>query len=111
MVNYQQLGRNIAKARCMKGYTQEVLAEKVDVSTVFISQIETSARKPSLETIYRLSMALETSIDTLVENRVQSARYSELFMLLNEKTDKEVYFIVNVLRELCKGVKNDQVVG
>jgi len=50
-MDYILLGRNIAKARTKNGLTQEQLAEKTDVSTVFISQIETSVRKPSLETV------------------------------------------------------------
>ena len=52
-MDYKLLGKNIKEARKSLKMTQEQLAEQIDVSTVFISQIENGSRKPSLETIYK----------------------------------------------------------
>ena len=46
-MNYKLMGKTIAEIRLKNHLTQEALAEKIDVSAVFISQLETTVRKPS----------------------------------------------------------------
>jgi len=108
-MDYILLGRNIAKARTKNGLTQEQLAEKTDVSTVFISQIETSVRKPSLETVYKISSALNTTIDTLIGNDNLQTKYDEISKLLKDKNADELHFITNILREICFNTKNGTI--
>lgn len=43
-MDYKLLGKNIKEARKSLKMTQEQLAEQIDVSTVFISQIENGSR-------------------------------------------------------------------
>ena len=62
-MDYCSLGINIKTARKKVHMTQEELAEKVDISTVFVSQIENANRKASLETVYKISKALNITID------------------------------------------------
>lgn len=108
-MNYDLMGRNIAIARNKNHLTQEQLAEKIDVSTVFISQIETAVRKPSLETIYKISIALNTTVDRLLGNSTLDAKYDEIAKLLKDKNDVELNFIINVLREICNGTSNGSI--
>ena len=65
-MNYELLGQMIRKHRKLKGYTLEQLAERLDVSTTFIGQIERAAGKPSLETLVNIANALEVSTDALL---------------------------------------------
>ena len=44
----------------------EELAEIADLSTVYISYIENAKRKPSLESLIKISNALEITIDELL---------------------------------------------
>ena len=44
----------------------EELAEKIGVSTVFVSQLESGSRAPGLETLVKLSQTLHVSLDLLV---------------------------------------------
>lgn len=44
----------------------EQLAEKLDVSTTFIGQIERAKGKPSLETLVKIANVLEISTDSLL---------------------------------------------
>ena len=69
-MDYKLLGKNIKEVRKSLKITQEQLAEKIEVSTVFISQIESGARKPSLETVYKISGALKIKIDTLINKDI-----------------------------------------
>ena len=82
-MNYELLGRKIRQQRKEKKYTLEQLAEKLDVSTTFIGQIERAKGIPSLETLVKIANALETSTDSL------------LFGDLNNKSGND-HFIVKV---------------
>ena len=108
-MNYELMGRSIARTRTINHLTQEQLAEKIDVSTVFISQIETAVRKPSLETIYKLSIALNTTIDTLIGNDSLEAKYDEISKILADKNSVELTFITGVLREICCHLKDGKL--
>ena len=103
------MGKNIALERNRNHLTQEQLAEMVDVSTVFISQLETSVRKPSLETIYKLSVALNTTIDSLVGSETPQSRNDEIARLIAGRTKKELSFITTIIREICTNIENDKI--
>lgn len=110
-MDYKKLGKNIAIARNKNHLTQEQLAEKIDISTVFISQIETAVRKPSLETVYKLSSALNTTIDSLIGIDNIETKYDEIAMLLKGKNENEISFIINILREICSNITDGKIVS
>ena len=53
------VGEVIAKYRMKKGLTQEVLSGLSDIGRTHLSAIERGERKPTLETLYRISLALD----------------------------------------------------
>ncbi len=110
-MNYELMGKNIAFMRTQNHLTQEQLAEKIDVSTVFVSQIETAVRKPSLETIYKLSVALNTTVDSLIGNDNLQVKYDEISQLLKDKTPDELSFIIGILREICSSIHDGRIVN
>ena len=57
-----KLGRRIKKIRNEKNLTQEELAEKVGVSTVWIGYIETGYRIPNLKMVYKVARALGVKV-------------------------------------------------
>ena len=65
-MNYVLLGEQIRKQRKKKNLTLEQLAEKLDVSTTFIGQIERAKGIPSLETFVKIANVLEISTDSLL---------------------------------------------
>ena len=48
--------------------TQEVLSGLSDIGRTHLSAIERGERKPTLETLYRISMALEVKMSTIVQS-------------------------------------------
>lgn len=110
-MNYEIMGKNIARIRNKNHLTQEQLAEKINISTVFVSQIETAVRKPSLETIHKISVALNTTIDSLIDNNKIQAKYDEFLTLLQDKNVDEISFILNVLREICSNIKDGKIIA
>lgn len=79
-MNYELLGKNIRKQRKEKQYTLERLAEKLDVSTTFIGQIERAKGIPSLETLVKIANALEVSADSLLFGDLNSKSGSSHFV-------------------------------
>lgn len=66
---YNTIRRNIKKYRKEKGLTSAQLAEMVDLSHDFIRQIESEkvGYNFSVETFYKISVALSVSLDKLIE--------------------------------------------
>lgn len=65
-MDYVLLGKRVRIRRQVLELTQEGLAEKIGVSTSFIGHIERGSRKLSVETLYALCKALDTSADFLI---------------------------------------------
>jgi len=66
---YDTIRKNIKKYRKEKKMTAAELAELVDLSHDFIRQIESekAGYNFSVETLYRISVALSVSLDALIE--------------------------------------------
>lgn len=66
---YDIIRRNIKKYRKEKGITSAQLAEMVGLSHDFIRQIESEKIRYnfSVETLYKISVALDVSLDKFVE--------------------------------------------
>ena len=86
-MNYEMLGQRIRACRKSKKYTLEQLAEKLDVSTTFIGQIERATGKPSLETLVKIASVLEVSTDELLfEDIGEKAGNSHFLKKVDELT-------------------------
>ena len=61
---YQQfrklLGKRLQDVRKARGISQEKAAELIGVDRVMVGYIEQGRRAPSLQTLYRISLAYET---------------------------------------------------
>ncbi|MBQ8515674.1 MAG: helix-turn-helix transcriptional regulator [Ruminococcus sp.] len=60
------VGRVIAQFRNKKGLSQEVLSGLADIGRTHLSAIERGERKPTLETLYRISSALDVKMSDIV---------------------------------------------
>lgn len=60
------VGQVISKARQEKGITQEVLSGLADIGRTHLSAIERGERKPTLETLWRIAMALDVRPSELI---------------------------------------------
>ncbi len=61
------LGKNIAKYRNLKGYTQDELSELLGSDRGYLAKLETAKRKPSLAYLFRLAEALEVTESQLLD--------------------------------------------
>ena len=68
---YIALGLNISYYRKLRGYTQEQLAERADLSRSYLSSVEAPSMitNVSLEVLFNLAKALDVSPAQLLEMR------------------------------------------
>ena len=62
----KDIGKRIHRKRIEKGWCQEELAEKVDLSASYIGMIERGKKVPRLETFVEIANVLEVSADELL---------------------------------------------
>ncbi|MGN0613787.1 MAG: helix-turn-helix domain-containing protein [Porcipelethomonas sp.] len=65
-VDYKLMGERIRKQRELLGYTREQLAEKLEVSSKFCSDIELGVKGMSMTTLARMSDILCMSVDYML---------------------------------------------
>lgn len=68
------VGNVIADFRKRKGVSQEVLSGLADIGRTHLSAIERGLRKPTLETLYRIAVALDVKMSDIVaeiEKRIE----------------------------------------
>ncbi len=63
-------GEQIRKYRVKAGWTQEVLAEKLDISVNSVSAIERGVKHPSFARFIRIANLLHVSTDVLLQDEL-----------------------------------------
>lgn len=66
MLDAVLVGKVIASFRKRKNVSQEVLSGLADIGRTHLSAIERGERKPTLETLYRISFALDVKMSDIV---------------------------------------------
>lgn len=73
------MGTRIRALREQGGWTQELLAEKINISPVHLSRIENGRVTPRVDILMRLSEVLQISMDEILYDEHQSSREFCLF--------------------------------
>lgn len=60
-------GRNVARLRAVRGFSQEKLAEKAEMDRTYLSGIERGGRNPGIKAVLKLARALRVGIEELCE--------------------------------------------
>ncbi len=74
MLNSKIVGEVISEYRKKKNISQEVLSGLSDIGRTHLSAIERGERKPTLETFYRICLALGVKMSDVIseiENRIE----------------------------------------
>ncbi len=103
-MDYYEIGQRIRKYRKALGFSQEQLAEKVDISITHMSHIETGNTKLSLQVLVDIAHALGESTDAILfgkENNTKESAISDIAGLLEDCSLQES----NFLKELVFSAK------
>ena len=78
------LGKRLRQSRIQKGYTQQALAKKADIGTVYLGEIERGLKMPSLNIFIKIVEALDISADYVLRDELSSGST----FIFDEITDK-----------------------
>ena len=94
------IGKRIREKRLEKSWSQEDLAEKVNLSSIYIGMIERGEKIPKLETFINIINILGTSADEILVDvldkgyQIRASKYTEKIGYLSEKDRKRIYSII-----------------
>ena len=92
------IGRNIARYREVAGLTQATLAEKIGISTAFVSRVERGQKKMKVETLYATAKVLNVSVDALLSTESSAAQLANINQLLAGQSDEYLEGIERMIR-------------
>lgn len=104
-IDYKLIGSRIQATRKKCGYTQENLAEKLDVTVGYVSQVERGITKISLDLLAAIATFLNCDIGEFVigtSMRTKNYLLTDIEMAYNELSARErklVLGFIDLLRE------------
>ena len=100
-IDYKLIGERIKRVRKAQGLTQEKLAERLNVSIGYVSQVERGITKISLDLLGAISSILECDIASLIsESAIHSSEYmeSEIISEIRKLDNKKRKYILEIIK-------------
>ena len=79
---------NLKKIRKDKGYTQEILAEKLNVVRQTVSKWEKGLSLPDVDMLSKIANVLETDVNILLDGQITTTDQSEIVKQLAKINDQ-----------------------
>lgn len=96
-----QIGRRIKAARKEKNLTQERLAESINISTNYISEIESKGRIPSFSMLTTICRFLNVSVDDIIFN-TDSDYVKKITRQLSLCNEKQLELINSIVEDIIR---------
>lgn len=100
-MDYKKIGKTIKNIRKARDITQEELAEKINSSAGYISNIESGNKKLSLNKMVDIAKALDTTLDAILISEYKKSEMDcalikqiELMIRSLDKEQKEEFMIL-----------------
>lgn len=103
MIDYQAFGLKVYTARTEKQLTRDQAAEACGITTVFLRQIESGARIPSLPKLVALCNALGVSPAYLLSDSLENVypdQFERIIGMLTNATPNQAELITAVLETM-----------
>lgn len=104
-LDYNIIGERLKKARISKKFTQEMLAEKLDVSVAFLSRIERGNSFISLKRLNQICSILEVSEGEIlngVSSNSSSYLNKDLSNLIKNCPPEKINLIYNIAKVIVE---------
>ncbi len=104
----RELGEKIRTVRKARGCTREALAERIDVSSRFLAEIEAGKVGASLITVKRICLALGVSPDYLLgmaDEQSDNPQLAEAVERIKQLDSKYIPSINEIIKAFCEAVK------
>lgn len=106
------LGKRIRELRRERGISQEELSFKAGISAAHLGQIERAVKKPTVETIGKLAVALEVPVTALFSSEYTPAadlssttlaKINAQLSTMSEAQQKDVLKVIRIFRGFQDG--------
>lgn len=104
-IDYQTIGRRLQDGRKRQNLTQEVLAERVGITVVYLSKVENGRVRPTLELLDSLCESLGISLSGLLTGvEIQKDEYANerIVALLRSCTPEIKEAALDILERLSQ---------
>lgn len=93
MYNKMSFGENLINLRRQKGWSQDDLANNLNISRQAISKWETDISKPDVDNLERISKIFSVTIDNLLDNDLPNDKAVALDVKKKEKKEKTITIV------------------
>lgn len=110
-LDYKAIGKRIKIARIKADMTQEMLAEKIELSPTHLSNIETGTTRVSLTTIVSIANGLGITVDDILCDNVIKARVqieNDIAEILDDCDEYEIRMIKDMVVALKETLRKDK---
>lgn len=97
------IGNRIRKSREYMGLSREKAAEEANISTQFLSDIESGRKSMTTSTLYNLCSTLGVSADYVLFGTTQTNESSQITNLIRAMSPKETAIAEDILKSLIRG--------
>ena len=107
-VDYKAIGKRVRDLRQKQDLSQEQLAGKASITSVYLSNLENGHGKGSLPTFLKIANGLGCGVDALLCDNINDSRqiYEEqLGTLLVDCTDAELKIILGTVKSLKEQIR------
>ena len=104
-IDLKSVGERIREARKAKKLTQNQLADELEVSPAYISDIEMGKVNFGITTFMKITEALQISADRLLCTNIPEMEHinsTEISNILKGRDQSEVQSIIRILKEMVK---------
>ncbi len=114
-----KLGEKIRLIRKSKNLSQEHVAFSAEISSTFLGQVERGNKKPTIETLVKISKALDVEIidlftfdapQTIIDEKEQNKSVVAINTLLKSMDEESIEEILKVIKAMInfKNIKADK---
>ncbi len=97
-MDWSTIGKRIRQQREYMGYTREQLAELIDVTPKFCSDIETGSKGMSVPTLCRIAKVLRLSTDYILWGQDCQNNSNAVMMMLDNCSETERVYAEQLLK-------------
>lgn len=108
-VDNQAIGQRIREERERLGWTGEEFAEMVDLSPLYVGQLERGERRMSLETLVKVCDCCHISTDYLIYGNTAEDELGRVRInnLLSECSKKELSLVENIVNSIVSYIADE----
>lgn len=113
-LNYQLIGKRLRVIRQKRGYTQELVSERAEISPQHYSGIECGSAKVSLPALVRLCNALDATPDEILMDsvtRVTPLLLNEVAEVFSDCLPDEIFLMLSQADSLKKNLRLKNIIA